>query len=348
MNRELVRSSVIDALGFLPFRVLRAGLRNRSPQRALDFGAFCGRVVARFGGSGVEVARTNLSLAFPERSEQERGRMLDDVYANIGRVVAELALLQGRHREQLLDGVHIEGREHLAAAEAASPTGAVMVVTAHFGSWDLCAAALTAQGHPLTVVHRGFSNPQLETMFTQVRRGTEADLEELKMGPRAVTGVLRALRRGRKLVLLADQNAKPEEGVFVPFFGHLACTRSAPALIAMRRGIPILPAFVYREGRSARHVVRLSPPLELESSAADPEKTLQANVARLTASIEEAVRRAPDHWLWLHRRWRTRPRTGDDIAAGEALYPVRRGPFRWLRRSLRQRLRRDQAPGGAT
>jgi KDO2-lipid IV(A) lauroyltransferase len=348
MTQELARSNVIDALGFLPFRLLRAGLRNLSPQRAIDFGASCGRIVARFGGSGVEVARTNLALAFPECSEQERGRMLYEVYANMGRVVAELALLQGRHRKQLLDGVHIEGREHLAAAEAASPTGAVMVVTAHFGSWDLCAAALTEQGHPLTVVHRGFANPQLETMFTQVRRGKDGDLEELKMGPRAVTGVLRALRKGRKLVLLADQNAKPEEGVFVPFFGHLACTRSAPALIAMRRGIPILPAFVYRQGQNARHVVQLSPPLELESSSAEAEKALLANVARLTASVEEAVRRAPDHWLWLHRRWRTRPRTGDDIPAGEALYPVRRGFLRQLRRSWRRWLRRNKAPGGAT
>ena len=341
MTQELARSSVIDALGFLPFRLLRAGLRNLSPQRAIDFGASCGRTVARFGGSGVEVARINLALAFPERSERERSRMLYEVYANMGRVVAELALLQGRHRKQLLDGVRIEGREHLVAAEAASPTGAVMVITAHFGSWDLCAAALTAQGHPLTVVHRGFANPQLETMFTQVRRGADGDLEELKMGPRAVTGALRALRKGRKLVLLSDQNAKPEEGVFVPFFGHLACTRSAPALIAMRRGIPILPAFVYRQGQSARHVVQLSPPLELESSAAEPEKALLTNVARLTCSIEDAVRRAPDHWLWLHRRWRTRPLTGDVMRDGETLYPARRGLFRQLSRSWRQWSRQE-------
>jgi KDO2-lipid IV(A) lauroyltransferase len=178
-------------------------------------------------------------------------------------------------------------------------------------------------------------------MFTQVRRGADGDLEELKMGPRAVTGVLRALRKGRKLVLLADQNAKPEEGVFVPFFGHLACTRSAPALIAMRRGVPILPAFVYREGQSARHVVQLSPPLELESSAVEPEKALLTNVARLTRSIEDAVRRAPDHWLWLHRRWRTRPPTSDAMKGGETLYPTRRGVFRGIRRLWRKWSRRE-------
>ena len=324
-----------DTLGFLPVRIVRALLRDVPPQRALRIGAAFGRRIARMGGSGVEIARINLGLAFPNWSESERTRLLFESYANMGRVVAELALLQGRHREELLAGVRIEGQEHLAAAEAASPTGGVMVVTGHFGSWDLCAAALTDQGHALTVVQRGFRNPELQAMFTRLRRGETGDLLELKMGPRAVTGVLGTLRRGRKLVVLADQNAKAEEGVFVPFFGQLACTRFAPAVVAMRRGIPVLPAFVYREGESPRHVVRLAPHLDLEPPGADPEKALAANVATITRSIEEAVRRAPDHWLWLHRRFRTRPAPehGPDPLGNP--YPTRRGTMRRIRRFLR-------------
>jgi len=335
MTPQSSRGSWADALGFLPVRILRAVLRDLPPQTALRLGAACGRWAAGMGGSGVEVARINLALAFPELSERERGRLLFESYANVGRVVAELALLQGRHREKLLEGVRIEGQEYLAAAEAASPTGGVMVVTAHFGSWDLCAAALTAQGHALTVVQRGFRNPELQAMFSRLRRGEAGDLLELKMGPRAVTGVLRSLRQGRKLVVLADQNAKTEEGVFVPFFGHLACTRFAPAVVAMRRGIPVLPAFVYREGESPRHVVRLAPHLELEPPGSDPEKALTANVANITHSIEEAVRRAPDHWLWLHRRWRTRPDTGEGLDTLANPYPSRRGRLRRIRRILR-------------
>lgn len=339
MTEGSPRSAGLDALGFLPFRALRASLRNLPPEKAVRFGARCGRAIARLGGGGARVARTNLALAFPEKSEQERADLIRDTYANMGRVVAELALLQGRHRQALLAGVRIEGLEHLAAAEAASPNGAVMVLTAHFGSWDLCAAALSDQGHPLTVIHRGFSNHELEAMFSQIRRGEEGDLEELKMGPRAVSGVLGALRRGRKLVVLADQNARPEEGVFVPFFGVLACTRSAPALIAMRRQVPILPAFVFREGESARHVVRLSPPLIPSAPVEDEDAdaALESHVASMTRSIEEAIRKAPDHWLWLHRRWKTRPEGADPTCPEAFAYPLRRGLIRQIRRAWRRR-----------
>ena len=328
-----------DALGFLPVRVLRASLRNLPPEKAVRFGASCGRAIARVGGGGVRVARTNLALAFPEKSEVEREDLIRDIYANMGRVVAELALLQGPHRRALLAGVRIEGLEHLAAAEAASPSGAVMVLTAHFGSWDLCAAALSEQGHPLTVVHRGFPNRELEAMFSQIRRGETGDLEELKMGPRAVSGVLGALRRGRKLVVLADQNARAEEGIFVPFFGVLACTRSAPALIAMRRQVPILPAFVFRDGESAHHVVKLSAPLIPPADVPEEEMDglLESHVASMTRSIEEAIRKAPDHWLWLHRRWKTRPEGADSTRPEEFAYPLRRGFLRPIRRAWRRR-----------
>ena len=108
------RSAGWDALGFLPVRILRASLRNLPPEKAVRFGASCGRAIARVGGGGVRVARTNLALAFPEKSEVEREDLIRDIYANMGRVVAELALLQGPHRRALLAGVRIEGLEHLA------------------------------------------------------------------------------------------------------------------------------------------------------------------------------------------------------------------------------------------
>ena len=113
------RAGSFHALGFLPVRFLRASLRNLPPERAIAWGAACGRFVARLGGSGARVARINLALAFPEKSERERESLLQGVYANMGRVVAELALLQGPHREELLAGVRMEGLENLAAAEAA-------------------------------------------------------------------------------------------------------------------------------------------------------------------------------------------------------------------------------------
>lgn len=283
-----------------------------------------GRRVARWGGRVTDTARINIEIAFPEKAEQERQRMLSDAYANMGRVVAELALLQGPRRSSLLDSVRIEGLEHLAEAEAASPSGGVIVLTAHFGSWDLCAAALSSRGFPLSVVHRGFANPHLHSMITQLRVGDSPHLEQLQMGKRAVGGLLRSLREGRKLIVLADQNARPDEGVFVPFFSRLACTRYAPALIAMRRGVPILPAFVYRQGERAEHVVRIDPPLFIgDADPGDPE-ALVDHVALMTRSIENAIRSAPDHWLWAQRRWKTRPTDVTDPVERQPIYPSRR------------------------
>jgi len=143
-----------------------------------------------------------------------------------------------------------------------------------------------------------------------------AGVEEIQLG-RAAMGVFRALAGGRLVAMLLDQNARRDEGVFAPFFGQPALTRSAPASIAMNRGLPVLPVFVFRQGRSARHVVRVFPPLELEPAGDDPEAALARNVARMNAAIERAVELAPDHWLWPHRRFKTRPE------GAPCLYPRR-------------------------
>jgi KDO2-lipid IV(A) lauroyltransferase len=297
-------------LAYAPIAAAAACLNGVGPDTAVDVGGALGRGLGRLGFSRRSVALEHLRLAFPEQSEAERGRLLLRHLDHLGRGVAELALLNGRHRAALLDRTRVEGWEHLKAAEARTESGGVIVFTAHLGTWDLGAAAMSAQGVPLSVVHRGFGNPHVEQLMSAVRG---EGVEELRMG-RSVLGVLRALRAGRKVVLLLDQNAHRDEGVFVPFFGRPACTRSGPALIAMRWGFPVVPAFVRREEDGRSHVIRIAPALELGGLGDDSDEALVANVAHMTRIIEEAIRQAPEQWLWLHRRWRTRP-AGDQ--AGE-------------------------------
>lgn len=131
-------------------------------------------------------------------------------------------------------------------------------------------------------------------------------MQEIPLG-RASAGVFRALSRGAAVAMLLDQNARTDEGVFAPFFGHLASTRSGPAQIAMSRGTPIVPVFIYRQGSGSRHVVRFEPPLCVEASGSDPTGALVRNVARMNAVIEAIVRAEPEQWLWPHRRFKTRP-----------------------------------------
>jgi KDO2-lipid IV(A) lauroyltransferase len=335
-----------DGLAFLPVRALRAALRDRDPAEAIDAGARWGRRVAALGGSVTDVARINMGIAFPEWDVEARERLLFDAYASVGRGVAELALLQGRHRGALLDAVRLEGVHHLAAAVSASPTGGVLVVTAHYGTWDLYAAAIAQRGYALSVVQRGFSSPRLEAMMTRIRIDGGGDLEEIRMGPRAGADLLAALRRGRIGIALLDQNARAGEGVFVPFFSRLACTRFAPAVIAMRRRVPVLPVFGHREGTGSGHVVRIGAPIEIAPGPGhrrDPDQArlVAENVARMTRPIEDAIRSGPEHWLWSQRRWRTRP--PGPPAEHAALYPDRRG---WLR-AVRRAVRRWRAPAAA-
>ncbi len=332
----------LDALAFLPVRALRSVLANRDPEQSLAIGAAWGRRVAMLGGAPTDLSRINLGIAFPEATVEFRERLLCDAYASLGRGVAELALLQGRHRVGLLESVTLEGELHLNAAESASATGGVLIVTGHFGTWDLYAAALAQRGHALTVVHRGFANRRLTEMMTTIRSLGGGDLEELRMGRRAAAGLLSALRRGRKCILLLDQNARVDEGVFVPFFSRLACTRSAPALVAMRRGVPVLPAFGCRSGPGPGHTVQIGSPLPIEATNGDPRdpaviSALRANVARMTGAIEQAIRRHPEHWLWSHRRWKTRPL--EPAAERIEVYPPRSGLLRAVRHRIRDRLR---------
>jgi KDO2-lipid IV(A) lauroyltransferase len=191
----------------------------------------------------------------------------------------------------------------------------VLVLTAHFGSFELAIAAMARAGLPISVVHRPLANARLDAQLVGWRR--RAGVQVLERGS-AARAALRALREGRFLVVPLDQNAHKREGVFVPFFGRPACTRDGPARLALRAGTPVLPVFIFREpGPGIRHVIRTGAALDLPPPGAGG--AAAELTARMTAAIEGAVREAPDHWIWNHRRWRTRP-------PGEPrLYPSRAG-----------------------
>jgi KDO2-lipid IV(A) lauroyltransferase len=320
---------------YLAVRALSGALGRLPIDRSLAAGAALGRTWARLGGPRTEVARRNLRLAFPGWDEAKRERILVDSFANFGRVISELSLLQGPARDALVDGVRIEGLEHYEAARRESQNGGVFVVTAHFGSWELAGTAFVRQVNPVSVVHHVLDNPGLDAMVAKSRR--DSGFTSLELG-RAGLSVLRALRRGQTVVVLMDQNASRSEGVFAPFFSRLASTRPGVIQIACRSGAALVPAFCFREGESAGHRVRFCPAIELAPDGDDPDAALLENVTRVNRVIERAIEQAPDHWLWGHKRWKTRP--GDEAAredegALERIYPDRRSARRC--RSTRSR-----------
>jgi len=286
-------------------RVLVGLVQLLPRQTALGIAGLLGRSYAGLGGPRTSVGRVNLRIAFPEWTESRRRKVLAESCANLARNFVELALLSRADAEELRRLVSIEGLEHLEAAQEQSETGGVIGLTAHLGSWEFLAAAMVAYGLPVTLVYRARDNPLLEKLVRSLRGQGGSELFSRGSAARAA---LRALREGKIFALVYDQNCSREEGVFVPFFGRLACTRSGPPRIAMRTGASVVPVFVERQGGGAHHVVRIHPALEILPAGDDREAAIRENARRMTQVIEEEIRRAPDHWIWGHRRWRTQPK----------------------------------------
>jgi len=306
LARDACIAGLIDGLTWLAERA--------SIERSLALATAFGRAWTRVGAPRTRRVAEALEQALPERSEAERRALTREVFVHLARSLVELLLLGGRQRQALLARVEVAGLEHIAAAARATPSHGVLVVTAHLGNWELACAKVAALGFPVSVVYRELRQPALDRALfgLRARAGSEpggVPVEQIKMG-RAGLPVLRALEAGRNVLVLLDQNAKRDEGVFVPFFGRLACTRSGPVALAALRGHPIVPAFIHREANGRSHRIEIQPALALDPGAAENEEALRRNVARVTAAIEQAVRDWPGQWTWTHRRWRTRPAGG--------------------------------------
>ncbi len=301
-----------SALG-LASRTLLSALAVLPDRSALSAGAAFGRAWAAAGLPRTRAARVNLRIAFPEWSEAERERVLRESFANLGRALVEFSWLGRRDPGELAARVRIEGAHHAAAAREQARGGGVIVLTAHFGSWELFAAVMTTHGFPITIVQRARDDAGLDELLQE--RRAESGAAYLARGS-AAFGVLRALQRGNFVALLLDQNAHAKRGVFVPFFGQLAATGEAPVRLATLSGAPVLPAFLHRDREDPlRHVAHFRPPLSLVPG--EGEAAWLENARRMTRAVEDEVRAAPEQWTWAHRRWRTRP-------AGEPRPPYRR------------------------
>jgi len=300
--------SITDTLVYGSARLLLALLRALPRPLALRWMGGLGRTWARLGGPRSEVAAINLAIAFPDESPEWRSRILVESFARLAESVVDVAAIAGLDDERSRRLVATENQEHLDRALAGG-RGAILL-TAHFGSFELFQTACAARGIPTSVVHREQDNAGFERILAEGRAG--AGVEMLPRGS-AARGVLRALRRGRAVGMPLDQDTPRSEGIFVPFFGRPACTRSAPARIAMKTGAPVVPGFIFRSADGIGNVIRFYPPLEMVPAGDDPDAAVLENVRRMTVAVEEAVRAAPDHWYWVHRRWRTAPQRGVNI-----------------------------------
>jgi Kdo2-lipid IVA lauroyltransferase/acyltransferase len=247
------------------------------------------------------VGMRNLQMAFPEKSERERKRILRAEFTSLGRQLAELCQFPRYTPENVDDVVVYEQLENYERAYARGK--GVLFLTAHFGGWELSAFAHSLHGHRVNIVMRPMDNPYLDGMLQSYRT-----MHGNKVVPKDdfVRWLLAAMKAGETVGILMDTNMTPPQGVFVDFFGIPACTASGLARIALRTDAAVVPGFTIWDESLRKYRLCFDPALELVRTG-DLEADIVTNTQNFTKVIEEYVQKYPEQWLWVHRRWKTRP-----------------------------------------
>jgi len=250
------------------------------------------------------VGLRNLELAFPEMPLKRRKKILRGVYVSLGRLLGEVCLFPRYTPANASQIAVYQGFENFEAAEKRCK--GVLLLTGHFGGWEVGSFFHSLQGHPMQIVVRPLDNPCLDALVARYR-GLHGNRMIGK--DEFARGLLKAMHRNATVGILMDTNMIPRQGVFVDFFGIPACTPGGLARVALHTDATVVPAFTIWDAVLRKYRVEFGPPVELVRTG-DVEADTTANTAKFTRIIEDYVRRYPDQWLWVHRRWKTRP--GDE------------------------------------
>ena len=247
------------------------------------------------------VGERNLELALPEVSVAERRQILRSLYRYLGWQLVEFCQMPYYTRENTQHLIRTEGLEHYLAAEALGR--GVLVLTGHLGAWELSSFYHSLMGHPMGMVIRRLDNRRLDEFVNSIR---------CMHGNRVLhkddfaRGLLTAMHQGEAVGILMDTNMTPPQGEFVRFFGVTACTASGLARVALKTEAAVLPGFMLWEAKEKKYVLHFGPQVHFEQTG-NHEADVLAATQRCNDVLETWIRRYPEQWLWIHRRWKTRP-----------------------------------------
>jgi KDO2-lipid IV(A) lauroyltransferase len=286
---------LVAAVGVLPRTVARA------------VGAAIGQVAWWVSGGLRRTGMRNLALAFPEKSEAERQEILRKLYTRLGWQIAEFCKMRGYSVEEASRFVRYEGMENYLRARERGK--GVLVLTGHLGAWELSSFYHSLRGYPMSLVIRRLDNVRVDAFVNGIR---------CLHGNRVIhkddfaRGLLTAMHAGETVGILMDTNMTPPQGVFVPFFGVDACTATAMARVALKTDAAVVPGFLLWDEDERQYVLHFGEALELIRTG-DAKEDVVANTALFAATTERYIRRYPEQWLWVHRRWKTRPEGEEKI-----------------------------------
>lgn len=300
-------------------RLLFSGLALLPRPLAMSASRAMAHIAYRVSWKRRRIGELNLKLAFPEMGQGERSRLLRDSMVNLGRHLGEFIRFSTVTPEALRKTIDCEGLDNLDAARALGR--GVIIITGHLGAWEMVGFALSAFGYPFNFLVRRIENPAIEQLIENTRtRFGNRTIDKRN----AARSMLATIRTGGMLGLLVDINVLRDKGIFVDFFGVPASTTFIAAKLALRTGAVVVPIFAPWEDRRQRFVMYIGAPLTIERSG-DEEEDIRDLTSRFTKTLEDYVRRYPDQWLWIHKRWRTRPVGEKNFyeTATEPAHPVR-------------------------
>ena len=278
-------------------------LSQLPPASAMGIGRAVGGIAYLFARDLRRTAETNLRLAFPEKTDEERARLVRGCFDSLGRLMGFFSQMGSRSEAELKQLIDVQGWENLEAAKKDNGQK-LLLYTGHLGAWELTSFGFSLLGHKFVFLVRRIDNPLIEQMVDRVRtRFGNQTIDKLSAGRE----MLRILRHGKTSIgLLPDLNTLDDEAIFVDFFGVPAATTFLFAKLALRTNTPIIPVFSPWCEEKKKYLIVVEEPVSFEHTD-DEEENVRRLTIGLTQRIENQIRLYPSQWLWVHKRWKTRP-----------------------------------------
>src|SRR2546421_632212 len=297
------RGKLQNSLEYGLARLILGSLGILPRSTAIALARALGRIAYWLPGKLRRTGETNLEIAFPELSEQERQRLLRGCFDSLGRLLGEFSQFPRATPESLRQLLEYDERGLAHLREAEQNRRGVIFLTGHIGAWELLSFGWSALEYPISFLVRPIDNPRIEELIESVRTRFGNRAIDKKSAAREA---LRVLRQSGTLGILSDLNTQPYEGVFVPFFGRLACTNAGIATLALKTDAVVIPTCAVWDVKRGKYFFHGDPPVKLVRTG-NHQRDVEINTANFAAAMEHMIRLYPEQWLWIHKRWKTRP-----------------------------------------